>query len=92
MSTSSLKISASNTMTDSNCTTYSGSHSRGVVAVDKYGQVHKFEVGVHNTTGDVRFYIQTGPNDRQYVMVEAGMAVELLEAALDMIEGIEVDI
>lgn len=79
-------------MTQSNCTPYEGTHTRGIVAVDKYGQVHKFEVGVHNTTGDVRFYIQTGANERQFVMVEADRAIELLESAIDMIEGIETDI
>lgn len=72
-------------MTESNCTPYKGTHTRGIVAVDKYGQVHKFEVGIHNTTGDVRFYIQTGANERQFVMVEADRAVDLLESALDMI-------
>lgn len=78
-------------MTESNCTIYEGSHTRGIVAVDKYGQVHKFEVGLHNTTGDVRFYIKTGANERQFVMVEADRALELLLSALDMIEGIETD-
>ena len=74
-------------MTESNCTLYESTYARGIVAVDKYGQVHKFEVGLHNTTGDVRFYIKTGANERQFVMVEAETALDLLVSAMDMIQG-----
>lgn len=58
----------------------------GVTTLDRYGVAHRVEFGIHNTTGNVRVLVQSGTNERAYVMLDRDTATRLFDRVLEKLD------